>query len=303
MSMPATRRGEAVPRSGAESPRSSHEPAKRPVNGVGLGLRRSFAAEVIETRPAVDFFEIAPENWMRIGGALGRQFRALTERFPFVAHGLSLSLGGPAPLDREFLSQLRLFIRDHGIRLYSEHLSYCGDDGLLYDLLPIPFTEEAVVYVTNRIRCVQDMLGERIAIENVSYYAAPGKQLEEIEFLTAVLQQADCGLLLDVNNIYVNGVNHGYDPLAFLAAIPPERIEYAHVAGHYRQSADLLVDTHGAAVIDPVWDLLECAYARFGVFPTLLERDFNIPPLTELMIEVERIGSAQARHRQVRADG
>ncbi len=259
------------------------------IRGAGLGLRRAFAADILESAPPVDFYEVAPENWMRLGGRLGRQFRALTERFPFIAHGLSLSLGGPSPLDREFLRDLKRFLHDHRIRLYSEHLSYCGDDGLLYDLMPIPFTEEAVEYVAGRIRLVQEILEQPIAIENVSYYAAPDQEMEEIEFLNAVLQQADCRLLLDINNVWVNSVNHDYDPDEFLRAIPGDRIAYAHIAGHYQQAPNLLVDTHGAAVIDPVWDLLGRAYARFGVFPTLLERDFNVPPLAELLREVDTI--------------
>jgi uncharacterized protein (UPF0276 family) len=263
------------------------------LQGAGLGLRRDFAEEVLRTSPPVDFYEVAPENWMRFGGRLGKQFRALTERFPFVCHGLSLSLGGPAPLDENFLVELKAFLREHHIPLYSEHLSYCGDDGLLYDLMPIPFTTEAVEYVAARIRRVQDVLEQRIAIENISYYAAPGKEMEEIDFLSAVLQEADCGLLIDINNIHVNSVNHCYDAEEFLSALPGERIVYAHIAGHYVEAPDFLVDTHGATIIDPVWKLLDFAYDRFGVFPTLLERDFNIPPLAELMREVETIRMAQ----------
>lgn len=259
------------------------------LQGAGLGLRRDFAEEVLRDPLPVDFYEVAPENWMRTGGRLGKQFRALTERFPFVAHGLSLSLGGPAPLDEAFLLELKGFLREHRIALYSEHLSYCGDDGLLYDLMPMPFTAEAVGYVASRIRRAQEVLEQPIAIENISYYAAPGKEMEEIEFLNAVLEEADCGLLLDVNNIYVNSVNHGYDALGFLNAIPGERIVYAHIAGHAVEAPDFLVDTHGAGIIDPVWRLLDAAYQRFGVFPTLLERDFNIPPLPELLREVETI--------------
>lgn len=273
-------------------------PDSTALHGAGLGLRRDFAAEVLLNPPRVDFYEVAPENWMRFGGRLGRQFRALTERFPFVCHGLSLSLGGPAPLDEAFLLELKQFLRDHQIALYSEHLSYCGDDGLLYDLMPIPFTEEAVDYVAQRIRRAQEILEQPIAIENVSYYAAPGKAMEEIDFLNAVLREADCGLLLDINNIYVNSVNHGYDALEFLQALPGERIAYAHMAGHYVEAPDFLVDTHGASIVDPVWTLLDQAYRAFGVFPTLLERDFNIPPLAELMPEVESIRALQNLRRQ-----
>ena len=237
----------------------------------------------------VGFYEVAPENWMGVGGAWGKRFRAFTERHAFVCHGLSLSIGGPSPLDETFLQRVRRFMEEHRIRCYTEHLSYCSDDGHLYDLMPIPFTEEAVHYVASRIRRTQDILEQRIAMENVSYYAAPGKEMEEIEFINAVLEEADCDLLLDVNNIYVNSINHGYDAEQFLYALPAERVVYFHMAGHYNEADDLIVDTHGADVIDPVWDLLDKAYAHFGVVPTLLERDFNIPPLPELLTEIDHI--------------
>ncbi len=243
----------------------------------------------------VSFMEVAPENWIGVGGRLGREFRAFTERFPFICHGLSLSIGGPAPLDTQFVQRIGRFLDDHGIGCYSEHLSYCTDGGHLYDLMPIPFTEEAVTYVAGRIRQVQDILGRRIAMENVSYYAAPAKAMDEITFINAVLEEADCDLLLDVNNIYVNSVNHGYDAGKFLEALPGGCIAYCHIAGHYNEAEDLIVDTHGAPVIRTVWDLLERAYARFGVMPTLLERDFNIPPLPELLGEVDRIVQLQAK--------
>lgn len=270
--------------------------AKATIEGAGLGLRRAFIDQVATAPPAVDFFEVAPENWMRLGGRLGKLFRSLTERLPFVCHGLSLSLGGPAPLDEAFLRELKDFLEMHQIALYSEHLSYCGDDGLLYDLMPMPFTAEAVSHVAGRIRRTQDILERRIAVENISYYAAPGQEMPEIEFIDAVLAEADCDLLLDINNIYVNSVNHGYDVSEFLKRIPRERIVYGHIAGHYVEAPDFLVDTHGATVIDPVWRLLDQAYGRFGVFPTLLERDFNVPPLSELLDEVQTIRATQARH-------
>jgi hypothetical protein len=267
-----------------------------PLHGVGLGLRRSMFAELAERgdRLDVDFFEVAPENWIGVGGAYGRRFRALAAHYPFVNHGLSLSIGGPGPLDFEFLSNLRRFLDEHGVRLYSEHLSYCSDDGHLYDLMPIPFTEAAVRRVADRVGQVQDVLGRRIALENVSYYAAPGAEMSELEFLNAVLERADCGLMLDVNNVYVNAVNHGYDAREFLAGVPAHRVVYMHVAGHYVEAEDLLVDTHGADVCDPVWALLEDAYRHCGVKPTVLERDFNIPPLEALMREVGLIRSIQA---------
>ncbi len=270
-----------------------------PVYGAGLGLRRALMREVAEQPDnAVDFWEIAPENWIGVGGSYGKKLRALTERHPFICHGLSLSIGAPSPLDEAFLHRLKRFLNTHQIRCYSEHLSYCSDDGHLYDLLPIPFTEEAVHYVASRIKCVQDFLEQRIAMENVSYYAAPGKEMEEIDFLNAVLEQADCDLLLDVNNIYVNSINHGYDAETFLRQIPGERIRYIHIAGHYNEAEDLIVDTHGADVIDPVWSLLEKAYQQFGVIPTLLERDFNIPAFSDLEQEIKRIQHIQSNWRQ-----
>lgn len=269
----------------------------RPLHGAGLGLRRALQRPLQDTPDAaIDFLEIAPENWMHVGGALGRTLRHFTERYPFVCHGLSLSLGGPAPLDETLLVKIRRLMDSHGIALYSEHLSFCSDEGQLYDLLPVPFTDEAVRWIAARIRRAQDILGRRMAVENVSYYLAAGQELSEIDFVRAVLQEADCDLLLDVNNIYVNSVNHGYDAEAFLAAMPGERIAYYHVAGHFNEAPDLIVDTHGAPVIDPVWDLLGKAYARFGVRPTLLERDTNIPPLAELLGELAQIRSLQRDH-------
>ena len=269
---------------------------KYPVHGVGLGLRRVMLSTLADQNTeSVNFWEVAPENWINVAGRYGKQFREFTEKHPVICHGLSLSIGSPAPLDETFLQRLKQFLKEHRIRYYSEHLSYCSDDGHLYDLMPIPFTEEAVRYVAERIRHVQDMLDQRIAMENISYYAAPGKQMEEIDFLNAVLEEADCDLLLDVNNIYVNSINHRYDAEAFLRQLPAERIRYIHVAGHYQEAEDLLVDTHGSSVIDPVWQLLGKAYQLFGVLPTLLERDFNIPALSELLEEAKVIDHLQTK--------
>ncbi|MGD8783625.1 MAG: DUF692 domain-containing protein [Thioalkalispiraceae bacterium] len=267
-------------------------------HGAGLGLRRDIMRSLADPFPSqVNFLEVAPENWIGIGGSMGKLFRSYTEQHDFVCHGLSLSIGSPAPLDEAFLHKLKRFLKEHDVRLYSEHLSYCSDDGHLYDLMPIPFTEEAIHYVAERIRRVQDILEQPIAMENVSYYAAPGKQMEEIEFLNAVLEEADCQLLLDVNNIYVNSINHHYDPHEFLKAIPSERIAYIHIAGHYDEAEDLKVDTHGADVIDPVWDLLDKTYEMYGIIPTLLERDFNIPPIPELLREIDTIHAFQNKWR------
>ncbi len=268
-----------------------------PVQGVGLGLRRGMfgqlADHAAEVDAAVDFMEIAPENWIGVGGRFGRQFRAYARRFPMVCHGLSLSLGSPAPLDTDLLGNIKTFLDEFDVRCYTEHLSYCSDHGHLYDLMPIPFTGEAVEYVAGRIRRTQEILERRIAVEHVSCYAAPGQEMSELEFVKAVISRADCDLLLDVNNIYVNSINFGYDPEGFLDGLPGERAVYVHIAGHGAPAEDLRIDTHGAAVIEPVWNLLERAYANFGVIPTLLERDFNFPPLPELLDEVRRIRSIQ----------
>ena len=264
------------------------------VQGVGLGLRRAFLDKIAAAPPDnVGFYEVAPENWITIGGKLGKQFRSMTERFDFVCHGLSLSLGSTDPLDEDFVHAVKTFMAEHQIKLYSEHLSYCSKGGHLYDLMPIPFTEDAVKHVAARIRRVQEILEQKIAIENVSYYAAPGQEMDESDFFNAVLAEADCNVLIDINNIYVNSINHGYDAMTFLRGVPSERIAYAHIAGHYVEAEDFLVDTHGAAVVDPVWKLLGKAYELYGVFPTLLERDFNIPPLPELLQEVHTIEMVQ----------
>jgi uncharacterized protein (UPF0276 family) len=264
------------------------------VHGAGLGLRRALLGPLSDPYPdTIDFMEVAPENWINMGGRYSKRLHEFTEKYPFVCHGLSLSLGGPAPLDEQLVRDIKRFLDEHHIRCYSEHLSYCSDDGHLYDLMPIPFTEDAVAHVAARIRRVQDILERRIAIENVSYYAAPGREMDEIDFIKAVLAEADCDLLLDLNNIHVNSVNHRYDAQEFLLALPGERVAYAHIAGHYNEAADLIVDTHGSRVIEPVWKLLQTAYKAFGVFPTLLERDFNFPPVAELLIEVNRIRDLQ----------
>ncbi len=283
------------------------------IKGVGLGLKRELIPQIqdLYEHPSIshiNFVEIAPENWIGAGGKYARDLAWFVERYPIACHGLCLSLGGPDPLNVGFLKQVKQFLSSHQIPLYTEHLSYCSDfqqgqSGYLYDLLPIPFTEEAVKYVAARIRQTQDILGQKIAIENASFYAAaPISSLSEIDFLNAVLVEADCWLHLDINNIYVNSVNFGQgqhrDPMkdaqAFLRQVPQERIVYGHVAGHYQQAPNLLIDTHGMDVIDPVWTLLEEAYQLFGTFPTLLERDSNIPPLPLLMREVDKIAQIQA---------
>jgi hypothetical protein len=269
---------------------------------AGLGLRRAQLGALQAAAPgAFDFLECAPDNWIGVGGRFGEALADLSARHPLVCHGLSLSLGATAPFDRTYLEKLRRFLDAHRVPLYSEHLSYCSDDGQMYDLMPLPFTDEAVRHVAARIREVQDVLGRRIAVENISYYAAPYQAMPEIDFVSAVLAEADCDLLLDVNNVFVNAVNHRYDPHDFLRRLPGGRIAYYHVAGHFDEADDLKIDTHGAPVIPAVFDLLAAACRRFGPRPTLLERDFNLPPFAELVDEVARVRAILQAHAPVAA--
>lgn len=283
--------------------------ATSPLHGVGFGLKRELIPQLQSAfgepyLANVKFVEIAPENWIEVGGRASEQLAWFTERYPVVCHGLSLSLGGPDPLNEGFLTQVKMFLDTHRIGLYTEHLSYCtdiqhGQPGYLYDLLPIPFTYEAVRYVAKRIKTTQEILERRIAVENASFYvAAPISEMSELAFLQAVIEEADCDLHLDINNIYVNSVNFGFDPFQFLLGLQQaglgKRIVYAHMAGHYQEAPDLIIDTHGEAIIEPVWQMLAQAYTQFGVFPTLLERDTNIPPLQTLIQEVDKIATYQA---------
>lgn len=274
------------------------------LHGAGLGFRRDLLPSLkAEDLSAIDFFEIAPENWIGLGGQYAYDLRSFTERFPFACHGLSLSLGSTDPLDHKLLVDIKTLMDNHGMSLYTEHLSWCSHAGHLYDLLPIPFTEEAVHWVAERIRTAQSILERRIGIENASYYfVPPGSELSEAEFIDAVLREADCFLHLDVNNVYVNSSNLGYDALAFLDQLDFHRVQYVHVAGHFVEHDGWIVDTHGAAVVDPVWQLLEAAYARLDrpalSLPSCLERDFNFPPFSELLREVETVKALQQGHSE-----
>lgn len=270
------------------------------LNGAGLGLRRElFPYLELGVPDVVNFFEVSPENWIDIGGKLGKIFRSYTEKYAFVAHGLSLSIGGPAPLDIAFLQRMKAFLNEHNFLLYTEHLSFCSDECHLYDLYPIPFTGEAVRHVAERMRIAQDILERPIALENASYYVKPPfAEMDELAFINAVMAEVDCDFHLDVNNIYVNSINHKYDAGEFLKGLCGERIVYGHVAGHDLDQSGFIIDTHGQPACDPVWNLLELAYQKFGVFPTLLERDCNIPAFTELLMEVEHIADLQHRYRE-----
>lgn len=269
-------------------------------HSAGLGLRRDLLSSMDGVDlSGVDFFELAPENWIGMGGRFAQQLRQYTEQFDCVAHGLSLSIGSVDALDFELLGKIKQFLQAHGIERYTEHLSWCSYQGQLYDLLPIPNTEEAVEWVAQRIRQVQDFLGMPIGVENASYYVQPtGAQMEEVEFIQAVVDRADCLLHLDVNNIYVNSQNFDFDAQQYLRQLPLDKVCYMHVAGHYVEPDGFIVDTHGMDVIDPVWNLLATAYEliaqRQGCLPaTCLERDFNFPELSSLLAEVEQIKTLQ----------
>ena len=283
--------------------------SRRSVRGAGLGLRQEFDAEFAQaTPPGVDFVEITAEHYFRRGGLGIRRLDAVLEQVPAVCHALNTNLGGPAPLDEEYLFDIRRFLDRHRINVFSDHLCHSADEDWMHSLMPIPFTDEAIRYTAGRIKRAQEIVERPVAVENISYLTAPGRQMSEAEFVTAVLEEADCGLLLDVNNLYINSINMGYDAEGFLEAMPPERIAYAHVAGHARWTADsdtenddeeevLYIDSHGHPVSDPVLDLLGVAYRRFGVFPTVIERDQNIPPVSELLAELAAIREIQQPDR------
>ena len=266
------------------------------IYGAGLGFRREMLKELLPTLPSeVDFWEVAPENWIPLGGRYQEQFQQASSQAPFTTHGLSLSIGSSDKLDVEFVKTVKRFLDANNIDLYSEHLSFCSGNGHMYDLMPIPFTEDAINHIVSRIIQVQDIIERPLVLENVSYYIAPGQEMDELEFTSSILKESGCQMLLDVNNVYVNSINHKYDAKTFIKGLPSDKIVYGHIAGHYDEAEDLKVDTHGADVIEPVWELLEYAYLTHGVFPTLLERDFNIPPLSALLTEVKKIKQIQSR--------
>lgn len=278
--------------------------------GVGLGLRVAFAAEVdagaVDGR--VPFWEISPENYVRRGGGREACLGRIGERFPIVGHGLTLSLAGLGPFDADFVAALRGFLDAGRVTApwYSDHLCFTGTDGrALHDLLPVPWTSESARRTAARVRESADRLGRPMLVENISYYLSYGSTpLDEVDFVVEVLERADCGILLDVNNVFVNAQNHGFDPYAWLAKIPVDRIVQLHVAGHEfwdDHARDLIIDTHGAPVRVEVEDLLAWVVERTGPVPVLLERDDNIPPLAELLAERDRLDgvyqAALARHR------
>lgn len=255
--------------------------------GFGLGLRAEHYASILEGRPEVDWFEAITENYLVPGGRPLHNLMRVRERFPVALHGVSLSIGSISPLDLSYLAQVKALAARVEPVWISDHLCWTGLNGRnIHDLLPLPFTEEALGHVVSRVRAVQEILGRRILLENVSSYLAfNDSRMTEWEFLSAVAEQSDCLILLDVNNVYVSSVNHEFDPLVYLNSLPVNRVQQIHLAGH-ESHGDYLIDTHDRPVPEPVWALYSHAVKRFGVVPTMIERDASIPPLAELEAEL-----------------
>ena len=268
---------------------------------VGIGLRRDIA-DVILSSDIIhpDFIEFAPENWMGIGGYWNKIRQRAVDKYPVTCHGLSLSLGSPEELDWNFIKELKVFLDENKVEIFSEHLSYTkSDNAHLYDLLPIPFREDAVDHVADRIRKVQDVLGRKIAIENVSYYTPVAAEISESQFINSIVEKADCKLLLDVNNVYVNAFNHSYDAREFIDQMPLDKVAYIHMAGHEKVAEDLIIDTHGEPIIDPVYDLFEYTIKKMNPVPVLLERDYNFQDLPSISAELDKLKSIIKIHWEV----
>jgi len=270
---------------------------KKDIN-IGLGLRRDIIDEFLEKEVIQpDFIEFAPENWIGMGGYWGKKIRRAVKKYPVTCHGLSLSLGSPEELDYRFMKELKPFLDDNQVEIFSEHLSYtkCAN-AHLYDLLPIPFREDAVKHVAQRIREAQDFLERPIAIENVSYYTAVAAEMDEATFINSIVEESGCQLLLDVNNVYVNAFNHGYDAREFIRRMPLDKVAYIHMAGHEKVSPDLIIDTHGEAIIDPVYRLFDYTASLMEPVPVLLERDFNFPAAADLQKEMNQLRKIATKH-------
>jgi uncharacterized protein len=259
------------------------------IRGFGLGLRPQHYTEVLETAPPLDWLEIVSENYLVEGGKPLYYLDRIRERYPMAMHGVSLSIGSTAPLDFEYLTQLKALARRVRPAWISDHLCWTGVAGFnLHDLMPLPYTAEALAHVAARIRQVQDFLETRLVIENVSSYVTyRSSEMTEWQFIAALTQEADCDLLLDINNVYVSSRNHGFEPHEFLDAMPATRVRQLHLAGHSHQG-DFLVDTHDAPIAAAVWELYGHAVQRLGSVPTMIERDDNIPVLSELLTELQR---------------
>jgi uncharacterized protein len=264
--------------------------------GFGLGLRVDHYEEILGGAPAVDWFEVLTENYLVPGGKPLSYLMRMRERYPLVMHGVSLSIGSSAPLDREYLRQLKALAARLEPAWISDHLCWTGVAGRnTHDLLPLPYTEEALEHVAARVRTVQDFLGRRILLENVSSYVEfCDSRLTEWQFLSEIATRADCLILLDVNNIYVSSVNHQFEPDDYLAGVPAARVQQIHLAGH-EHHGDYLIDTHDHPVPEPVWALYAQALRRFGSVSTMIERDAHIPPLAELCAELQQARALAAR--------
>ncbi len=271
------------------------------MNQVGLGFRRDIAENFVNDKNFIpDFIEFAPENWMGMGGYWKKILDKVVEEYPVTCHGLSLSIGSPEPLDYSFLKELKKFLKDYNVKIYSEHLSYTKcNNAHLYDLLPVPFRGDAVKHISQRIMEVQEILERKLVIENVSYYTPVGAEMDEATFINYILQESGCDLLLDVNNVYVNGFNHQYNPYEFIDKMPLERVAYIHMAGHEKVSNDLIIDTHGQSIIDPVYDLFDYTISNMKAVPVLLERDFNFNDLENIIREVHQLKVLTNKHWEV----
>lgn len=272
----------------------------RPYLGFGLGLRKEHYETILAEHPPVDWFEIISENYMVAGGKPLYYLDRIREHYPLVMHGVSLSIGGTDPLDREYLIRLKALAERVEPAWISDHLCWTGINGTnLHDLMPLPYTPETIRHVAERVSQVQEYLGHQILLENVSSYVAyTASEMTEWEFLCEIAEIADCLILLDVNNIYVSAVNHNFDPYTYLTGIPVERVRQFHLAGHTCQQ-DLIIDTHDQPIVNPVWDLYAAAVRRFGYVSTMIERDDNIPPLFELLDELEQARRiAEESHRE-----
>lgn len=268
------------------------------MQGIGLGFRRDVANDIINSEFELpEFIEVAPENWMKMGGYWKKQFDRATEKYPLTCHGLSLSIGSVEELDLNFLKDLKEFLDQYNVKIYSEHLSYSKcENAHLYDLLPIPFREDAVKHIVTRIKTVQDILERPLVLENVSYYTAVAAEIPEAEFISSIISESGCQMLLDINNVYVNAFNHNYNTKEFINALPLDSVAYIHMAGHEQIEPDLIIDTHGKDIIDPVFELLDWTIQKINPVPVLLERDFNIPELNALEGELTQLQNITKKH-------
>ena len=255
--------------------------------GFGLGLRTNHFDHVLNTRPDIDWFEVLSENYMVAGGKPRYYLESIAEQYPIVMHGVSMSIGSTDPLDMEYLTALKKLANDVQPKWISDHICWTSIHGVnSHDLLPLPYTEETINHVAERVRTVQDFLGRRILLENVSSYLSyKDSTMDEWTFLNAVAEQADCLVLLDINNIYVSARNHHFDPVTYLNKIEPKRVQQFHLAGH-SDYGDYVIDTHDHDVPDSVWDLYGTALERFGAVSTMIERDGNIPEFSGLEQEL-----------------